>query len=88
MGELTLHEVTVRYGKIGTDGQTLSKPFDDAASAAKHAEKLVSEKLKGGYVEVGASQAPAPAKQATPPTQAPKATKPVSMVSAPDGGAF
>ena len=83
----TDHEVTVRYGKIGTEGQTMTKPFDDAPAAAKHAEKLVSEKLKGGYAEVGAPQPPAPAKRTTPPTQAPEGTEPMSEGSSADGGA-
>ena len=76
----TDHEVTVRYGKIGTEGQTMTKPFDDAPAAAKHAEKLVSEKLKGGYAEVGAPPV-------APATQADKPTKPTPKVPAPDGGA-
>jgi DNA ligase (NAD+) len=41
--------VEVRYGKIGTTGQSLTKNFDDGAAARKHADKLTAEKLKGGY---------------------------------------
>jgi uncharacterized protein (TIGR02996 family) len=44
---------SVRYGKIGTPGQEKSKSFGDAASAARDAEKLVAEKTKKGYAEVG-----------------------------------
>jgi NAD-dependent DNA ligase/predicted DNA-binding WGR domain protein len=42
--------VQVRYGKIGTAGQKQTKEFDDESAALKHAEKMVGEKLKGGYV--------------------------------------
>jgi DNA ligase-1 len=46
-------EVTVRFGRIGTQGQTQTKPLPDSQSAARHAEKLIAEKLKKGYVESG-----------------------------------
>lgn len=44
-------DVTVRFGKIGTGGQTTVKSFDSAADATKHADKLIAEKTKKGYVE-------------------------------------
>lgn len=43
--------VTVRYGRVGTQGQTQVKSFPDAAAARKHANKLVDEKTGKGYVE-------------------------------------
>ena len=43
--------VTVRYGRIGTSGQTQTKTFGDPAAAASHAEKLIGEKTEKGYVE-------------------------------------
>jgi predicted DNA-binding WGR domain protein len=43
--------VTVRYGRIGTDGQTLTKEFTDAGKAQAHADKLIAQKLAKGYVE-------------------------------------
>lgn len=43
---------TVRYGKIGTDGQTKTKEFESAAAAKKDADKLIAEKIKKGYEEV------------------------------------
>jgi DNA ligase-1 len=46
-------EVTVRFGRIGTVGQTQVKSFPDAAAASKHVEKLISEKVRKGYVPVG-----------------------------------
>ena len=45
-------EVTVRYGRIGTQGQTNTKSFPDEAAAARHAEKLIQEKTGKGYREV------------------------------------
>jgi predicted DNA-binding WGR domain protein len=50
--EVSGTEVTVCFGRIGTDGQSQTKPFDNAAQAAKHAEKLIGSKLKKGYAEV------------------------------------
>ncbi len=47
-------QFTVRYGKIGTTGQTQVKEFADAAAAAKAGEKLIAEKTSKGYLEVGA----------------------------------
>ena len=46
--------VTVRYGRIGTAGQTNVKTLADAAAATKHADKLVAEKTKKGYQETAA----------------------------------
>ncbi len=43
---------TVRYGKVGTEGQTQTKTYKDEAKAAAEAEKKVVEKTKKGYVEV------------------------------------
>ena len=45
-------EVTVRYGRIGSTGQTAVKSFPDAGAAAKHAAKLIQEKTGKGYREV------------------------------------
>jgi uncharacterized protein (TIGR02996 family) len=43
---------TVRYGKIGTDGQVQTKTFASEDKAAAEAEKLIKSKTKKGYVEV------------------------------------
>ncbi len=43
--------LTVRFGKIGTDGQTKTKTFASAAAADKELQKLIKEKLGKGYVE-------------------------------------
>jgi DNA ligase-1 len=44
-------EVTTNWGKIGTDGQTKTKPFADEAKAKKEYDKLLEEKTAKGYVE-------------------------------------
>jgi predicted DNA-binding WGR domain protein len=46
-------EVSVRFGRIGTVGQEQIKSFSDAARAQREADKLITEKLKKGYSEVG-----------------------------------
>jgi DNA ligase-1 len=43
--------VTVRFGRIGSNGQTQTKAFGDTAGATAHAEKLIAEKTGKGYVE-------------------------------------
>jgi len=43
--------VTVRYGRLGAQGQTQTKALADAAAAQRHVEKLVGEKTGKGYVE-------------------------------------
>ena len=39
------NDVTIRFGRIGTDGQTQTKSFGDTAAAQKHADKMVAQKL-------------------------------------------
>ncbi len=46
-------EVTVRYGRTGTQGQSNTKSFPDETAASKHADKLCAEKIAKGYVESG-----------------------------------
>ena len=43
--------VTVRFGRIGTDGQSQSKSLVSAAAAKIHAEKLIGAKIRKGYRE-------------------------------------
>ena len=45
------NDVTVRFGKIGTNGQTQTKTMSDADAATKHVEKLIKEKTGKGYQE-------------------------------------
>ncbi len=44
--------VTVRYGKIGTNGQTSVKELDSPEQAQEHARKQAAGKLKKGYQEI------------------------------------
>lgn len=52
---------TVRYGRIGSAGQTQKKDFPGEPQARAAAAKLVAEKTGKGYVEVAAGKAPAEA---------------------------
>jgi predicted DNA-binding WGR domain protein len=40
---------TVRFGRLGTAGQSKSKTFPDPATAQRDADTLVAEKVKKGY---------------------------------------
>jgi predicted DNA-binding WGR domain protein len=42
---------TVRFGRIGTPGQSQTKTFADEARAKSESAALIAEKLKKGYVE-------------------------------------
>lgn len=44
-------ELTVRYGRVGTNGQTRVKSLADRSAALKEYKKLVQAKRKKGYVE-------------------------------------
>jgi predicted DNA-binding WGR domain protein len=48
-------ELTVRFGKVGTQGQTKTKSFESLDAMLEQAEKLIAEKLRKGYVEVTAT---------------------------------
>jgi predicted DNA-binding WGR domain protein len=50
---LSDNSFTVRFGRIGTAGQSQTKTFADEARAKREAEALIGEKLKKGYVEKG-----------------------------------
>ena len=50
--------VTVRFGRLGTNGQTQVKNLASGGAAEAHVAKLVAEKLKKGYVEGGAAAPP------------------------------
>ena len=42
--------LTVRFGRLGTQGQSKDKTCADAAAAVKEKDKLVREKTAKGYV--------------------------------------
>ena len=44
-------DLTTRWGKAGTDGQSKTKTFADAARARAEANKLIAEKTAKGYIE-------------------------------------
>jgi predicted DNA-binding WGR domain protein len=43
--------VTVRFGRIGTTGQSKTKDFASEELARRHAEGLIQEKIAKGYLE-------------------------------------
>ncbi|MCC6877086.1 MAG: WGR domain-containing protein [Sandaracinaceae bacterium] len=51
--EITLsgNDVTTRWGRIGTVGQSTTKTYDTPERAQTEHDKLVAEKTKKGYVE-------------------------------------
>ena len=51
---------TVRYGRIGTEGQVSEKTLGSPAEAEKAYDKKVAEKLKEGYREGAPEAAPVP----------------------------
>lgn len=68
---------TVRYGRIGSAGQTQKKDFAGAPQAAAAAAKLIAEKTGKGYLEVAAAANAgnaAPAPKDAPPTSPPPAS--------------
>ena len=87
---------TVRFGRIGTNGQTQEKSFPTAEKARAEHDKLVAEKVKKGYVEISgdaaeakpadvapAEASPAPAPAPSEPKPKPKA-KPAAPVEVPE----
>ena len=42
----------IRFGRIGTNGQTTLKEFPDAGAAELARDKAIAEKTRKGYVEV------------------------------------
>ena len=44
-------ELTVTFGRIGSQGQSSLKAFDSEERAQREMDKLVAEKLRKGYVE-------------------------------------
>ena len=49
-------KVNIRYGKVGTDGQTSVKELHTPAAAKAHAEKQAVSKVKKGYKEASAKE--------------------------------
>lgn len=80
-------ELILRWGRIGTDGQSARKPQASEAKAKAEYEKLIRSKLDKGYQEVGGDAA---AKPAAPAAAKPAAAAPTVAAAAsndiPDGG--
>ena len=45
-------DVTVRYGRIGANGQSQTKSFAGEEAAEAHVQKLIEEKTEKGYQEL------------------------------------
>ena len=72
--------VSVRYGRIGTEGRTLTKELDSAAAAAAHFGKLVAEKERKGYLGVGLPTAQADGSVTRVEQAAPQVNEPVPEI--------
>jgi len=73
---------TVRYGRIGTDGQAKTKEFADAAKAEADYKKMIASKVKKGYA-LAASSAAASSSTA-PPTVASNPEMEAALIENPD----
>ncbi|MEJ1935274.1 WGR domain-containing protein, partial [Nostoc sp. NIES-2111] len=71
-------DVTVRFGRIGTQGQTKTKTFATAAAATKERDKLIQEKTGKGYAEVAVAPGSALAPAAAPAAEASAGPVPAS----------
>src|SRR5689334_3040659 len=71
---------TVRFGRIGTAGQTQTADFASDAEAKKSHDKLVAEKLKKGYVEKSGDGSAVPT-PATAPTERKAKTPPAATMA-------
>ena len=49
------HDITVRYGRIGTSGQSQTKACLTVAAAEQQAHKQIAAKLAKGYHELAAA---------------------------------
>lgn len=54
--EVVGNDLTVRFGRIGTAGQSKTRPFGDAVSALKERDKLIREKTRKGYLQLDGVQ--------------------------------
>jgi predicted DNA-binding WGR domain protein len=66
-------DVTVRWGRVGTTGQTKVKTFGSVPEAEEHESKLIAEKTRKGYGETAATTAPASPPRTPAPAPAPPA---------------
>ncbi|KRB97054.1 WGR and DUF4132 domain-containing protein [Duganella sp. Root198D2] len=78
-------DLNVRWGKIGTQGQSQTKSFADDAKCTAAMAKLIAEKTGKGYVEAGVAPTASIGKSAPKPAteSKPKAEKPAAVADAP-----
>ncbi|MDC0675983.1 WGR domain-containing protein [Nannocystis radixulma] len=57
-------QLHIGWGKLGTGGQSQTKSFPSAEKARREQDKLIAEKIKKGYTEVGGSAGASAKKQA------------------------
>jgi len=76
-------EVTVHFGRIGTEGQTQARDVGSWEEAAERVRKLVAEKLREGYVEVEGS---GPRPSDLPGFRRPPALPPLELPLLPEDG--
>ena len=75
-------DVTVRFGRIGTNGQTKTKSFASATAAQAEHDALVKEKTGKGYRESGVAAGATLAAVAAPPAATPKPPPPAATLDA------
>ncbi|WP_399678154.1 WGR and DUF4132 domain-containing protein [Xenophilus sp.] len=76
-------DLNIRWGRIGTAGQSQTKPFADEAKAAAALTKLVSEKAGKGYKEAGVAAGAAIGRTEAKPQAAAAAPVPAAASAAP-----
>jgi outer membrane protein assembly factor BamB len=79
-------ELTIRYGRIGTQGQTTSTTFATPAVARAEADRKIQEKLRKGYqapTSAGQSAPAATTRPNKPPSSPKKRGKPTPLNQAP-----
>jgi len=81
-------ELTVRYGRIGTSGQSKTKCLADSAAAHKEQAKLIKEKVSKGYAAVAVTdEVGCLTLEAPPPVQPVEIVEPVAApIHWPQGG--
>lgn len=80
--------LTVRFGRVGTQGQTKDRTFPDAAAADKELKRLVREKTGKGYAPVGVAAKAVEPKGGVAEDAAPVSAAPAPAAPTPGGELF
>ena len=81
-------EHTVRFGRIGAEGQANTKTFRSTDEADADAARLIRDKTRKGYREIGVAAIDGSTQTAAPPRFDPRATTPIRRrFEKEDGGA-